>query len=271
LACSIYAYFNFFKANIDKRFRRSLLQWADLLKFVEDHGYHAAESKKYGLAPLCKHCSDKKNEVFVKMSRNDNSIGIWRCTKCGGNEMIESKFTAKNIKKRRLTVEKEMLDFINYAPKFEKYTQRHYNLLLDDPNFGILITEKFQKCEIEANKPDYRKYNYYFMKHYDPSKRSKIRWCPLNREEVLKIRIKEDEYNNLLHKIMELVLDDASKLEELRNTWFQFFDKLIELGFQEDIIFQKMAEDYLSSFGRDVAGSMLKKLFKIINVMKYDI
>jgi len=32
-----------------------------------------------------------------------------------------------------------------------------------------------------------------------------------------------------------------------------------------------MAEDYLSSFGRDVAGSMLKKLFKIINVMKYDI
>jgi len=65
LACSIYAYFNFFKANIDKRFRRSLLQWADLLKFVEDHGYHAAESKKYGLAPLCKHCSDKKKMKYL--------------------------------------------------------------------------------------------------------------------------------------------------------------------------------------------------------------
>lgn len=249
LAYSVYVFFRTFRANIDKRFLRSLLQWIDLLGF-EDHGYHAAESKKYGLAPLCKHCSDKKNEVFVKMSMDGDNPSIWRCNKCGGNEMMETKFTAKNIKKRRFAVEEEMLEFINYAPKFERYIQRYYDLIRKDPGFETLITEKFQECEIEANKPNHRKYHYYFMKHYDPTKKSKIRWCPLSRKNVSKISIIGDEYNNLLHKINELILDNNRKFEELRNTWFQYFNKLIELGFQKDVVFQKIAQDFIQIWSR---------------------
>ena len=37
LAYSVYVCFNSLRANTDKPFRRSLLQWVDLLRYVEDH------------------------------------------------------------------------------------------------------------------------------------------------------------------------------------------------------------------------------------------
>lgn len=49
--------------------------------------------------------------------------------------------------------------------------------------------------------------------------------------------------------------------------WFQYFNKPIKLGFAEDVVFQKMTEDFISSFGRDVTESVTEKMFKIIDML----
>jgi hypothetical protein len=81
-AMGIYSVFSFIRPKVDKRFRRSILDWEGILKTRVDYGYHAAESKEYRLVSYCKKCSIPDSGIFVIMSQVDEGTDDWRCDKC---------------------------------------------------------------------------------------------------------------------------------------------------------------------------------------------
>jgi hypothetical protein len=255
VAWGIYAFFNSFMFIIDKRSRRSLTDWADLLRIKAEHGYHAAESMNYRLTSYCRNCSDSENGRFVIMSLLDRDLDAWRCDRCGGTERVKSKFTTKNVKKRESDIINEIADFVRYSPIFEKYLELRSN----SADLRRRVLDEFDRCEHEAGEASFRKRQRYFMKHYDPSKKSKIRWCSLTHDNVLKVKINDSELRLLFKKVCDMILDDK-RLEERRDVHNQYINKLTKLGFQEDIAFNKFAEDVIICYGEEVSELISQKI-----------
>lgn len=267
-ALGIYAAFSFFRPKVDKRFRRSLLEWEEILKTTVDFGYHAAEAKGYRLVSYCKKCSNPDDGIFVTMSKLNKDIDEWRCNKCGGSERRKVKFTAKNIKKREVDVINEVNRFNTYAPIFGKYIQLHSDLFRKNSTLKDLLLDEFDRCEDAAEKRTFRQLQHYFMKHYDPSKKWKIRWCSLNHDNVLRIRINDNEYRRLLCKLCYMILDDSRNFEQLQEVAIRYLDKLVKLGFREDMVFKKTKQDSISYFGRAGAEIITEKMLDVVDIQK---
>jgi hypothetical protein len=131
-----------------------------------------------------------------------------------------------------------------------------------------LIFHEFDKCEHEAEKRTFRQLQRYFMKHYDPSKKWKIRWCSLSHQNVLRIRINDNEYRRLLYKLCYIILDDSRNFEQLEEVESQYFNKLIKFGFRGDMLLKKMEQDTISYFGTDGGGIISQKMLDIVDFKK---
>lgn len=166
---------------IDTRNRVGLLQWMEIFKVKEDHGYRRASSftKSFSNILFCKNCSDLKSHHLVRIEEElvQNNRGDIRhyCKICRGNEVIvvAVPISINTIKKREYEIKLDLIFLMDYCYYFLVYMNYINNNIILIPDFVQVFKEEFSLQEIEAMKSSFLKDRYWYMSHYDKIKKGK--------------------------------------------------------------------------------------------------
>lgn len=163
----IYTSFRLHSLYYDERSRRDWLGWIKIYEDVINHGYNAASS----LNAVILNSEDKsKRKVAVKPS-------------------------VKHIRNKQQKIEQLLKDIKNYMPFYFELVENASDIIKNDSNIdkeGNL--RNFNINEEMLNEGEFDRYDYYFIKHYDSSKKSKIRWCPISLENLAKVTLMDYRY-----------------------------------------------------------------------------
>jgi hypothetical protein len=101
--------------------------------------------------------------------------------------------------------------------------------------------EYFDRYEVESGKSSFHKFEHYFMRHYDASKKSKRRWCSFSNNDIIAIQVDDPHYKKLINDLLDSYENRESlKGEELMT---ELYKNLEELNYYDDVIFQKIGID----------------------------
>jgi hypothetical protein len=201
-ASVVYSFYSFVVAQDDRKLVNPI-RWLKILEDVQDHGFRAAASRNYVVSTYCKKCTNIEKKIFVMMElRGKNSEGRW-CKKCGGTDAIKVSVTPKYIHNKINAVKKRIKQFNKHFSSYMRLMNYLSIEIKNDPYLRRLFQEYFRMYEIAATKSSFHKYEYYFMGHYDKSKKSKRRWCSLTKDDILTIEVDDPNYKDLIKKLSE--------------------------------------------------------------------
>ena len=149
-------YTNFYSNSFyyDERSRRDWIQWIKIYDDVKKHGYNAASS----LNAVVLDSEDNKSKTKVQV-----------------------KLSVKHIRNKQSKTKQLLQDIRDYFPFYSELLVLISEIIKHDTSSDKEGTlHNFNINERILNNGEFDRYNYYFIKHYDPSKKSKIRWCPIS-------------------------------------------------------------------------------------------
>jgi len=121
------------------------------------------------------------------MERIDSDgILIWQCPSCKSNESISLKetYSAKHIKNRRSHLEEKAKDIVDYLPIFQNLVKALGDLIERYPELKEDTLTRFRRYEKLAKKDLLAATECFFIGHYDPTKKSKKKWCYINKDQL---------------------------------------------------------------------------------------
>ena len=242
-ASVVYSYYSFLVSMDDRRFVNPL-RWLKILEDVDNYGYNAATSRNNVVGTYCKRCKIEK-KILVRMEITGDNYDGRLCRECGGTEGIKRSVTPKyihNVVKGKNGIKQRIKDFQENLLSYRNLEARLVTDIRNDHDMRELFQECFNKYEVEASKSLFHKSEYYFMAHYDASKKSKRRWCSLSSKDILAIEIEDPNYRKLIKDLLYSYeshndvqsIEVANKLREI----------LADLNyFDNDMIFNKIGID----------------------------
>jgi hypothetical protein len=174
----MYTYFSLFQDITDLRVFGSWLDYFRMNQNVEKYGYYRASKLARQVTNLCKHCEQDKNK-FIEMTREQNSIS-WKCPECGGADPIVTHFSVTHLKQKNQAIREKAIDCVQSIPVFLKSLDSLVYYLKSNPSIGREFMKSFGYYELMAERGVLLCTKRRFWKHYDNSKKSKIRWCSLS-------------------------------------------------------------------------------------------
>ena len=252
---------------IDSRSRVGPLQWMDIFKVKEEHGYRRASTftKIFSNILLCKNCSDLKSHRFVCMEeelvQNDGKDVRRHCKICGSNEAIEIPvpISINNIKKMEYEAKLDLIIFVDYYYYFLVYVNYINNNMIRIHDFVQVFKEEFSLQETEATKFSFLKDRYWYMSHHDKIKKGKrshyLRMFTETEAKekngyensmkkvpsLIDIKIIDQHYNNLIRLLATAYCRKGSvKAKKIYST---IVKRLAEVGWPQRFIKQKIKND----------------------------
>jgi hypothetical protein len=189
----IYTYFSLIED--DLRHQRTWLYWMPIFSDVENHGYHAAAALNATPTLYCKFCSNPRNEIFVKMKdmiQDDGSIE-YTCTKCGSDSPLTARVSTKYLHNIYAKASDKAKDAVICLPEYKEIKEIHKCFV--DSNKETFL-KRFREYEALAIKDLLSAREHYFIGHYDPTKKSKRRWCPINEKYLAQVKINDNRYSS---------------------------------------------------------------------------
>jgi hypothetical protein len=104
------------------------------------------------------------------------------------------------------------------------------------------------------NSSELERYNYYFIKHYDSSKRSKIRWCPISFKNLAHVSMFDYRYiqfENMIKYYSGLISNDSNshsileRYRKLGTLLYSAYRLLQETGFKKTHMSDKIKSNIL--------------------------
>jgi hypothetical protein len=119
-------------------------------------------------------------------------LGILRSSKREISSIIPTTTGALLILKKIKQLLKDIRDYFPFYSELLVLISQiiKHDTILDKE--GTL--HNFNINEHLLNNGEFDRYNYYFIKHYDPSKKSKIRWCPISASNLAYVNVMEYRY-----------------------------------------------------------------------------
>jgi len=187
----VYTYFNLIED--DLRHQRTWLYWFQIFSDVEKYGYHAAAALNAAQALKCKLCSKPRKGVFVRMKdtiQEDGSIK-YICTNCGSDQQLTRAVSTKHLRNIHAKALEKAKDAVIALSEFKQIKEIH-RVFVDSNKEDFL--KRFKEYEALAIKDLLSAREHYFIGHYDPTKRSRRRWCSINDKQLAQIKIVDDRY-----------------------------------------------------------------------------
>jgi len=127
---------------------------------------------------------------------------------------------------------------------------------LDALEKNIIAKEKVEIFNINEhllNNGEFDRYNYYFIKHYDPSKKSKIRWCPISFKNLARVTVLDYRYyqfENMIKRYLGVIINhdnnnSISEYHQKSEIFLSAYDLLQKVGFKKTHIHDKIKSNML--------------------------
>jgi hypothetical protein len=109
------------------------------------------------------------------------------------------------------------------------------------------------KCSSPNPPFEFDRYNYYFIKHYDPSKTSKIRWCPISFKNLAHVTVLDYRYyqfENLIKRYLGVIINydnnnSISEYYQKSEILVSAYELLQKIGFKKAHIHDKIKSNML--------------------------
>jgi len=243
-AKAIYTYFSLFER--DLRHQETWQSLFQIFSDVEEHGYHGAASLNAGPALLCKNCSNSQKNKFVQMEQRlqENNSVKYICYKCGCEEPINRSLTSKHLRNIHERVRRKLQEVYFYSPIYIQEIKNRYKYLVTNDKEDFL--KRFHEYEDLASKDLLSAQYRYFIGHYDSTKRTNRKWCPITNRQLAEVKINDNryvlQYLPLVHEAVNACIYGAT--DELTSLFKSAYDKLGEIGWPERYIRDKIDADY---------------------------
>jgi hypothetical protein len=213
---------------------------------VEEHGYHGAASLNAVPTLSCKYCSNSQKNIFVDMERfqGNNSVK-YICPECGREEPIKTSLTPKYLHKIHEKVRRKAQEVAIYSPIYTHEIKNMYKCLVDNNKEDFL--ERFREYENLASRDLLSTQNRYFIGHYNSTKRTKRKWCSIDKQ-LSEVKIDDYRYISQYLPLVDEAVDVHiyGVTDEIPSLLKSGCDKLIEIGWPERYIQDKINADCLN-------------------------
>ena len=211
---------------------------------VEHHGYHAAVALNATPALSCKFCSNPRKEIFVKakgMTQKDGSIK-YICPKSGSDEQLTARVSTKHLHNIYAKASEKAKDALICIPEYKEIKEIHKCFI--DYHKEVYL-KRFKEYELLAIKDLLSAREHYFIGHYDPTKKSKRRWCPINDKQLAQVKINDNRYfSQYLILANEYVNSGIKGLVDISNRVLnESCNILKEIGWPDEYILDKFYAD----------------------------
>jgi hypothetical protein len=240
-AFAIYTVFSIME--IDLRRPRIWPEWFDIFLDAHNHGYNAAASMNPAKTMICKKCSNIKKRILISMEILEETANELKCPQCGSRESINRSLTTKHLRNIQNKVLQRAADLSDYFPLFKKIENIYTNIIKNNTEAKEDFLRRFEEYEIQASKDLLSKRDYYFIGHYDRSKKCKRRWCAItNNLQLANIEIKDARYFSQYKPVINRFVNakPGKQLEVLQKSAAVI---LKELGWPERFIGDKIYAD----------------------------
>jgi hypothetical protein len=220
-------YTNFYSHSLyyDERSRRSWIQWIKIYDDVKKHGYNAASSLN-----------------AVVLDSEDNK----------SKRKVRVKLSVKHIRNKQSKTKQLLQDIRDYFPFYSELVVLISEIIKHDTSSdkegGTLLN--FNINERMLNNGEFDRYNYYFIKHYDPSKKSRIRWCPISARNLAYVHVMDYRYYHY-QEVIKRYTDNNNNSLSIKNEKLQLlvsaYKILKELGFKTNHIRDKIKSNIYAS------------------------
>ena len=189
LAYSIYTRFSMLENGLsDLRYAYSLPRWISILQDAEKYGYGNAAQMNAQNTNYCKNCSSRKKNTDVLMEESlQGDSSKLKCPKCGGEESLKRRLTIKQMHNKRIKIWKKIEDIAYYVPMFRDLLEDKWMPMVVN-KYVYYFRRLFEEYEKIACKDLLSATEYNFIGHYDSTKKSKRKWCPITNKQAEEIK-----------------------------------------------------------------------------------
>jgi hypothetical protein len=107
---------------------------------------------------------------------------------------VAVKHSVKHIRKQQQKTEQLLIDINNYMPLYFELVKDTSDIINSSTQDQEGNLKNFSINEQMLNDGIFDRYDYYFIKHYDPSKKSRIRWCPISARNLAYVNVMDYRY-----------------------------------------------------------------------------
>jgi hypothetical protein len=220
----IYTIFYSHSLYYDERSRRSWIQWIKIYDDVKKHGYNAASSL---------------NAVALDSEENKSK------------RKVRVKLSVKHIHNKQSKTKQLLKDIRDYFPFYSELLILISEIIKHDTSSDKGRTlHNFNINERMLNNGEFDRYDYYFIKHYDPSKKYRIRWCSISARNLAYVKVMDYRYYHY-QEVIKKYTDNNNNSLSIKNQKLQLlvsaYKILEELGFKTNHIHDKIKSNVYAS------------------------
>jgi hypothetical protein len=188
LAYSIYTRFSMLENCLsDLRYAHSLPKWISILQDAEKYGYSQAAQMNAQNSDYCKNCNRRSNSYVLMEWSIPGDSSKSKCPTCGGEESLKRRLTTKQLRNKRIKIWGKIKDIAYYLPMFKNLIEDKWMPMVVN-QYVYYIRRRFEEYEKMACKDLLCATEYNFIGHYDSTKKSKRKWCPITNKQAEEIK-----------------------------------------------------------------------------------
>ena len=135
----------------------------------------------------CKNCNRRRNSLVLMEESLPGDSSNSKCPKCGGQESLKRRLTIKQLRNKRIKIWKKIEDIAYYLPMFKNLIEDKWMPMVVN-QYVYYSRRRFEEYEKIACKDLLSTTDYNFIGHYDSTKKSKRKWCPITAKQAEEIR-----------------------------------------------------------------------------------
>ncbi len=145
----IYTYFSLIED--DLRHQRTWLYWLKIFSDVEEHGYHAAAAINAAPTNYCRHCSNPREEVFIRMKDTIQEDGSVKpiCTKCGSDKELTRSVSTKHLHNIYAKAAEKAKDAVICIPEYKKIKEIHKYVVDNNKEAFLKCFKEYEELAIK--------------------------------------------------------------------------------------------------------------------------
>jgi hypothetical protein len=190
----IYTYFSLMESTADLRNYDNFYGYFDKYDMIEKYGFYRASRMIKQSTNICKPCSEKNKEIVYMIK--DQETESWKCSVCNKYDPIISHYSIRHLKDKAAIIQDKKSEWAESIPEFLGFVMSLIEDLKSNLPICTVFMNIFDNYEKRAEKGMLLCTKRQFWAHYDNSKKSKRRWCPIKSD--LTSRLKSDQYQKVV-------------------------------------------------------------------------
>ncbi len=181
---------------VDKRYHIQVNKIRKLMIDSWEFGYNAASTINSSEWLICEKCLKKGRKSHFEKEE---------CAVCKNSRKKISKINPKSIRTMKFNIINDIRHYIFYYCRFLDFMSRLTEQIKNNEHIRKEYLSYFKGHEEQILKSEhsYLKQPSYYMCHYDTANPSKRKTCSLTKNDILNVKINDNEYNKLIMDAVE--------------------------------------------------------------------